>query len=314
MRDSVYRNEFADAAFKLWEGDKKSLKFLCESANYVYSFTKSGETLFLRLISNRNRTKKEIQAELDFIFYLHQAGVSVALPVASITGRFIEESKFAEDDGLFACVYEQAEGEQFKYDSAKSNKEHFRLRGKTLAQIHALSTTFVPRSSAQRFSWDTDPLLLGADDFLPKSEKIVWREFDRLREKLRVHPQSKNTYGLIHGDFGETNYRYRSSQLNIFDFDDCCFHWFAYDVAVTIYPHGWRAEGLQLLDWLLEGYSENMPSYLTLAEITLFCQWRMVYMFLVYARKWGFDHLSERQAGWFAQKRENIARGYGWSL
>jgi Ser/Thr protein kinase RdoA (MazF antagonist) len=166
--------------------------------------------------------------------------------------------------------------------------------------------------SFRRFAWDEDGLLLAIDDFLPKSEKIVWREYDALKERLRDQPKSSQTYGLIHGDFGETNYRYQDGRLNLFDFDDCCYHWFANDLAITIYPHGWRKEGLQLWDWLYEGYCENMDSDTTLADITMFCQWRLVYMFLVYARKWGFEHLSEQQAGWFAQKRENIARGYRW--
>jgi hypothetical protein len=80
----------------------------------------------------------------------------------------------------------------------------------------------------------------------------------------------------------------------------------------VIYPHGWRNESLQFLDWLLEGYSDVSRLDVTIADITLFCQWRLVYMFLVYARKWGFENLSDQQAAWFAQKRDNIARGYRW--
>lgn len=313
MSDSVHRDEFANIAVKLWRGDNESLETVGDSTNYVYSFIESGETRYLRLTSCCDRTKEQIEAELDFIFHLHQGGVSVALPVASIIGQLVEEIA-STNDLLFACVFEQAEGKRFRYESGESNKEHFRLRGRTLGQIHTLSKTYIPSDGCRRFAWDADKLLLDAECFLPKSEKILWREYDKLKERLQGLPQSKQTYGLIHGDFGETNYRYQESQLNIFDFDDCCYHWFAYDLAVTIYPHGWRKEGLQLLDWLFEGYSENMPSNVTLADVTLFCQWRLIYMFLVYVRRWGFEHLSKQQTEWFAQKRENIARGYQWSF
>jgi Ser/Thr protein kinase RdoA (MazF antagonist) len=313
MTDSVRRNEFANVAVKLWRGDNESLQYLGDSANYVYSFIESGKTRYLRLISSCHRTKEEIKAELDFIAYLNRGGVNAVLPISS-SGRLVEEIPFA-NGFLFACVFEQAEGERFRYDfTAESNKEHFRLRGRTLGQIHALSKNYIPSGNVRRFAWDEDNLLLEVERFLPKSEKIVWREYAALKERLRGLPQSKETYGLIHGDFGETNYRYQDFQLNIFDFDDCCYHWFAYDLAISIYPHGWRKEGLQLLDWLLEGYSENMPLNVTLTEVTLFCQWRLIYMFLVYARKWGFENLSEQQATWFARKRENIARGYQWSV
>jgi Ser/Thr protein kinase RdoA (MazF antagonist) len=313
MSDSIHRNEFANAAVKLWRGNNKSLEYLGDSANYVYSFIESGKTHYLRLTSSRDRTKEQIESELDFISYLHQGGVSVALPVSSVDGRFVEEIDSA-NDLLFACVFEQAEGKRFRYNDAESNKERFKLCGRTLGQIHALSKTYIPSVGSRRFDWDTDKLLVDVEEFLPKTEKIVRRAYDGLRERLQGCPQSKQTYGLIHGDFGETNYRHQDSQLNIFDFDDCCYHWFAYDLAVTIYPHGWRKEGLQLLNWLLEGYSESMPLNLTPADIMLFCQWRLIYMFLFNARKWGFEHLSQQQAEWFAQKRENIVRGYQWSV
>jgi len=311
MIDSIYKSEIASTAIELWHGDAGSLRYVGNSANHVYSFVKSGETRFLRLTSSRDRTKGQIEAELDFIAYLRRGGINAMPPILSAVERFIEELSSA-NGSLFACVFEEAKGERFRYDSTKINKEHFRLRGRTLGQVHALSKDYVPSGGFRRFAWNEDKLLFDVEDFLPKSEKIVWQEYHALKERLRDYPRSRQTYALIHGDFGETNYRSQNARLNIFDFDDCCYHWFAYDLAITIYPHGWRKEGLQLLDWLLEGYSENMGLNVTLADVTLFCQWRLLYMFLVYARKWGFKNLSNQQAEWFTQKRENIARGYRW--
>lgn len=313
MSDSIHRAELADTAVKLWHGVTGSLQHVSDSANQVYSFIQSGETRYLRLTSGNDRTKGEIEAELDFIAHLRQGGVSAMLPLASSAGRLIEELPLA-DNLLFACVFEEAKGERFGYGSAKSNREHFRLRGKTLGQLHTLSKAYAPSGSFRRFAWDEDRLLLDMDSFLPESEKIVRRAYEALKERLRGYPKSSETFGLIHGDFGETNYRCHGARLNVFDFDDCCYHWFAYDLAVTIFPHGWRREGLQLLDWLLEGYSENIQMDTEIAQITMLCQWRLIYMFLVYARKWGFANLSGQQAEWFARRRENIARGYTWHV
>lgn len=311
MVDALYKSEPANIVSGLWHGEAESLRQVGNSANRVYSFSESGATRYLRLTSRGDRIKEQIEAELDFITYLHRGGVHVALPISSAAGRFIEEIPCA-NELLFACVFEEAQGERFRYDSAKYNKEHFRLRGRTLGRIHTLAKDYVPSGGFRRFTWDGDMLLLAVEDFLPKSEKIVWRAYDALKEQLRDYPQSSENFGLIHGDFGETNFRCQAARLNVFDFDDCCYHWFTYDLAVTIYPHGWKREGLQLLDWLLEGSFENMPLNVSLADVTMFCQWRLVYMFLVYARKWGFENLSQQQAEWFARKRDNIARGYRW--
>ncbi len=311
MPNSTPGSKLANGAIELWRGSAGSLQQISGSANHVYSFLESGRKLYLRLTSSRDRTKAQIEAELDFISYLHRGGINVVLPISSSAGRLIEEIPVTSSS-LFACVFEEAKGERFRYDSARLNRDHFRLRGRVLGQIHALSKTYVPSGSVRRFAWDEDSLLLQVDKFLPKSETIVWREFHATKERLRDYQKSSQTYGLIHGDFGDTNYRHQHDRLNIFDFDDCCYHWFVYDLAITIYPHGWREEGLQLLDWLLEGYSEKMPLDVTLADIMMFCQWRLLYMFLVYVKKCGCEHPSEQQVEWFAQSRENIARGYGW--
>ncbi|MFL6210608.1 MAG: phosphotransferase enzyme family protein [Pyrinomonadaceae bacterium] len=303
--------ELAHTAIKLWHGVTGSLRHIRNSTNDIYSFIEAGKTRYLRLTSSRDRALEQIEAELDFIAYLHRSGVSVMLPVPSAAGRLIEVIPSA-DNLLFGCVFAAAEGKRFRYEAAEFKQEHFRLRGRTLGQIHALSKAYVPAGSLRRFAWDEDKLLLAADEFLPKSEKVVWRAYDELREWLQALPISADTYGLIHGDFGATNYRYQADQLNIFDFDDSCYHWFVYDLAITIYPHGWRKEGLQLLAWLLEGYTEQMKLAVTLADVTMFCQWRLVYLLLVYARKWGFENMSEQQSEWFAQKRANLARGYRW--
>jgi Ser/Thr protein kinase RdoA (MazF antagonist) len=311
MLDSTHITESAYTAAKLWHGDTEQLRCVGDSANHVYSFIDSGETRYLRLISSCDRTKVQIEAELDVIAYLRRGGVSAMLPVSSTAGRFIEALPIANNH-LFACVFEEAKGERFRYDPSRDNKEQFRLRGRTLGLIHSLSKTYLPAAGVRRFAWDEDDLLLNVNDFLPQSESIIWREHDALKEWLQDYTKSSQTYGLIHGDFGATNYRYEDDRLNVFDFDDCCYHWFAYDLAITIYPYGWRKEGLQLLDWLLEGYSENMQLDVKLADLTMFCQWRLIHMFLVYARKWGFENLSEQQAEWFAKKRENITQGYKW--
>ncbi len=311
MLDLVQGTKLAKTAIELWRGDAESLRRTSDAANLVYSFVESGKTLYLRLTSSLDRTRAQIEAELEFISYLRRGGVNAMPPIPSAEGRSIEEMPIG-DRSIFACVFETAKGGRFSYDPANPDKKHFRLCGRTLGKIHALSKTYLPLSEHRRFSWDEDIVLLETRNFLPESEKVVWREFDLLKERLVQRPKSNETYGLTHGDFGATNYRSRGDCLNIFDFDDSCYHWYAYDLAVAIYPHGWRKEASQLWHWLFEGYCENMDSGATLSDIVMFCRWRLVYMFLVYARKWGLENLSGRQAEWFALKRENITRGYSW--
>jgi Ser/Thr protein kinase RdoA (MazF antagonist) len=157
-----------------------------------------------------------------------------------------------EDVPLFACVFEEAEGECFTFGSDEANRQHFRLRGRTLGRIHALARDYTPAAGRRRFGWEEDDLFHNIGRYLPQSEEIVLAEYSRLMEWLCAYPQDRDTFGLIHGDFGPTNFRYRNGALMVFDFDDCCYHWYAYDLAVTIYPHGWRKEAKGLMKALFE--------------------------------------------------------------
>lgn len=317
MKDSVAENIYPDTkgraaveAASLWGAAADTLRHVGDSANHVYSFVSQGKTRYLRLTHGAHRTRQQIEAELDFVCYLARGGVEVGLPVSVANGERVAEMR-SGGETFFACVFEEAVGESFVFGADEFNTGHFRLRGQTLGRIHALARTYAPAAGRRRFRWDEDELWRDAESYLPKSEDVVWREHQALSERLRDYPASAETFGLIHGDFGATNFRVGKDRLAVFDFDDSCYHWYVYDLAVTIYPHGRRSDLRRLLPALLEGYAEETkrPVY-TRDELTLFCRLRLLYMFLTYARKWGFAQLSARQADWFSQKRENIARGY----
>jgi amicoumacin kinase len=310
VSDSPYREQLALEAAKLWRGESVSLRHIGDSENSVYCFIASEKRRFLRLTSSHHRALSQIEAELDFVRYLHQGGVSVSLPLISLNGLAVERMPGASHD-LFACVFVEAEGEPFVFNSHQANMKHFRLRGQTLGRIHALAREYAPSANSRRFAWDEDDCILKAESYLPQSESVVWAEYHRLMDWLRKLPKGEQAFGLIHGDFGATNYRYQDNRLSVFDFDDCCYHWFAYDLAITIYPHGWRKEAGALLDSLLEGYcEENVWDVRLRRDLMNFCRLRLLYMFLRYAKRWGFSDLSDQQVSWFAQKRENIGGGY----
>lgn len=310
MSNRDHRRQVVLELAELWRGDLTSLEHVADSANRVYSLVAAGEKLYLRLTSSHDRTRQQIEAELDFIAYLHRGGVSVSLPRTSASGR-IAETKQMGDAAYYACAFTEAAGEPFTFSSHESNMKHFRLCGRTLGRIHALAKTYAPSGNKRRFGWDEDDLWRNAHRYLPPAEKVIWREYHRLMEWLRELPKDENSFGLIHGDFGSTNHRCQDDRLTVFDFDDCCYHWFAYDLAVVIYPHGWRPEAKAVVEALLEGYAEEITGALTsIAELEMFCRLRLLYMFLNYAKRWGFAGLTDQQARWFEQKRENIARGY----
>lgn len=310
MSDPTGTDRIALEALGLWDGTPGSLLRVGESENEVFRFSTGLEARYLRLVSADRRPLEQVEAELEFVSHLAAGGAGVCPALQSANGRLIE-TFLGPAGALYASSFNEAEGEAFEFGAPEDNLAHFRLRGRALGRIHALSRTFRPSTDARRFAWDQEPCLTHAARHVPKSETAVWREHRELSAWLADRPRDEPCYGLIHGDFGATNYRQLGDRLTVFDFDDCCYHWYAYDLAVAIYPHGWRAEAGALLAALLAGYSETAAGPVPApGELQFFCRLRLLYMFLTYARKWGFADLSERQVRWFARTRDNIVRGY----
>ncbi|EGG34281.1 phosphotransferase [Paenibacillus sp. HGF5] len=52
--------------------------------------------------------------------------------------------------------------------------------------------------------------------------------------KLTSLPKSKDTYGLTHTDFHQSNFYLHNGDIYLFDFDDCGYTYFVNDIA-----NGW---------------------------------------------------------------------------
>lgn len=47
--------------------------------------------------------------------------------------------------------------------------------------------------------------------------------------------KSETNFGLIHGDYNTGNILLQDGRAKVFDFDDCAYHWYDYEIANTIY-------------------------------------------------------------------------------
>ena len=47
-------------------------------------------------------------------------------------------------------------------------------------------------------------------------------------------PRTPDVYGLVHNDLCEDNLLWLGGEPTVIDFDDCCFTWFAADIARTL--------------------------------------------------------------------------------
>jgi Ser/Thr protein kinase RdoA (MazF antagonist) len=255
-RDNTPRRALAQ-----WDAVAESLEPVRESANFVYRFRDTaGRLRYLRMGDHRHRTISEIEAELEFVNHLADQGALVARPVPSKAGALLETIGTDHGD-IHAVVFEEAVGEVVKWGTDAQNRKYLFERGQSLGRLHRASQSFRP-TRIRRAHWYEDDLFTNPTKYLPEHETVARGEYQDLIKWMLARPRTPDNYGMVHGDFGTFNtLRRPDGRLVAIDFDDCNYHWFLYDVAVSIrsarkLPDKYRKPYLKVL---LEGYATEMP-------------------------------------------------------
>ncbi|CAM3483054.1 phosphotransferase [Aeromicrobium ponti] len=271
--------------------DKKDYKKLGDFENYVYEVYRNEESYILRITHSSHRKHEEILAEVDWVNYLNQQGVKVPEVFQSDHGKIVE-SVSAEDGSFFyASVFSKAPGKSIKVTAPEFNEKLFEAWGRAIGKMHKETKAYTPPFSlAHRMQWDEEELL-NVEKYVPEADKLVIINTKELLKQLQSLPKNKDTFGLIHTDIHSGNFFYDGSDIHIFDFDDCCYHWLASDIAIPLYyallyrckeanADERSAFGKLFLDSFLKGYQEKnplpkdweiqLPLFLRLRDVTLY--------------------------------------------
>jgi Ser/Thr protein kinase RdoA (MazF antagonist) len=253
-----------------------------------------------------------VQAELHFVNYLAEGGVRVSRPVPSENGNLLEVIP-AEGIPFIVASFVKGRGMRvpdngYRYRVGVPIEEYFHNWGRVLGQMHRLAKTYQPLSNAiRRPSWFDWEYTSG----FPYREQlpVIASKYDALIAELEALPRDADAYGLIHNDFNDGNFTvdYDNGDITVFDFDDCCYFWFMYDIACAWEGGVGRAmfrpldERVAFMDHymaeVLAGYScENTLSAEWLERLPLFL--RLIQMQeLVYYAQYLDEPDDEIQAG-----------------
>ena len=254
--------------------------------NLVYQYQRDGQPRILRISYRDDRPVEQIQAELHFVNYLAESGVRVSRPIQSENGNLIEIIHAA---GIPFIVVSFVKGRGmrvpdngYRYREGVPLQEYLQNWGNALGQMHRLTKTYQPRSETIRrpewFNWEYCSGFPYAEQ-LP----VIQQKYDRLIAELHALPRDIDSYGLIHNDFNDGNFTvdYDNGDINVFDFDDCCYFWFMYDLAcaweggigrVMYRPLGERLAFMErYMEQVMNGYTrENTLSDEWMARLPLF--------------------------------------------
>jgi len=223
---ATYASPIADTVVAAWAHDPGSARYFRASANFIFVFERAGNPYILRLAHASERTADAIQAELAYLHHLAAQGLPVALPIQSLSSRWVES--IPTPLGVFhAVVFEHMAGQQ--YDVGDLSLAQFTRWGSALGGLHQATEGY---SGAGRATIHEH--LRAVEQQLPAHEQAARHMLTILERQVATLPTSAQTFGLIHYDFELDNLLWDDQRVCIVDLDDCAGYWFVADIAFAL--------------------------------------------------------------------------------
>ncbi|HDR4606101.1 MULTISPECIES: phosphotransferase enzyme family protein [Bacillus] len=260
-------------------------KPLGDFENYIFKAKGDcGEDYVLRLTHSSHRSKKEVEAELDFLRYVAEHGAKVAGPLYSKSQNLVEEIRAEDETFFFASLFTYAKGEQVKgEESPYWGDIYFEAWGKAIGQLHRLTMNYPKTDYRDTWEEDESGIVNELEDDQVKKIAAV------LMDEIKALPIERETFGLMHGDIHPGNFHYDGKELTIFDFDDAAYNYFIHDLAMVLYYSvlftPWTTEekthfarkqlqvlrkGYEYEHRLADSWYESLPLFLRLRDIGLY--------------------------------------------
>jgi len=281
-----YNDDILSEAMQRYGIRKNEIKLLDGFESFMYEFHRPQDGEFiLRVSHSGRRTPQMIAGEVDWINYLARGGANVARAILSNRGKLVEAVDDGHGEQFLATAFIKAQGSPS--GETQWTAEFVRHYGQVIGRIHALTKDYTPsQPSWRREEWDA-PGNLDIEKWMPPSETTALQKFQELMTHLETLPKDRDSYGLIHQDAHGGNFFVHQGQITLFDFDDCVYSWFIYDIAMVLFYAAMFKQDMAAFTQafmrdFLRGYSQEnkldpiwlveLPYFLKLREIDLFAQ------------------------------------------
>jgi Ser/Thr protein kinase RdoA (MazF antagonist) len=295
--------------------DRDALHLLDGFESFIYEYTQGEAAFILRIGHSLRRSADLVRGEVDWINHLAKGGAGVARAVESQHGRLVEAIDDGQGGHFLATAFVKASGGP---PGPGFWTEPFIERyGRLLGRMHALAKSYRPADPAwSRQQWD-DPIMLEVERWLPESDGAILARYRELLATLEALPKGPDSHGLIHQDAHAGNFFVdEAGAITLFDFDDCCYSWFANDIAIVLfYAVTNRADAaefaVRFLPPFLRGYlEENHLDLQWLPRIPHFLKLREIDLYAVIHRSFDVDNLEDPWVAAFMENRRGrIAAG-----
>ena len=285
---------------------KRTLHFISESTNQIYRFQKDGKWYILRFSQRPTEQMLQTKAEMDWLYCLASHGIGVSLPLPADNGALVLSTE-AGGKPYVISAFEALPGRNWDRNNPDLwNADVFYLWGRAMGDIHRLTKDYSPSGGARKPFTGRDTVR-NSFKACPTVNKIL----EELACEIMALPKDRDSYGLIHYDLHPWNFLIDGERVNVFDFDDSLYGWFALDIGVALYHGLWWGRKNdaghdfteEIINHFLRGYrSANHLSDFWISKIPLFMRYRQICKF-----SWFFD--ADRADSHQEERMRNIENG-----
>lgn len=285
------KSVLAKGAFK-YNVDVSTLQLLGGFSNNVFECIRNGEKMILKFYPSSKYKKDSIYAEVDWINFLYSSGVNVTEPIYSANDKLIEVIRLENDEECYVVAFEKAKGTFINTaDTEIWNENFFYKLGKTLGKIHLLSKNYkLSHKKIKKQDWNKSLLFTESLDHV---SEIVVEKWEKFITDLNQLPINTDGYGMIHNDLHQNNYYIYNNEIILFDFGDCEYNWFIYDIAIVLYHSVQTIDendrearnnfAIIFIKSFLQGYlEENKLDSYWLSKLPFFLNYRQIYSYIYF--------------------------------
>lgn len=304
-----YNNTILEDAMRRYGISRDRIRELDGFESFIYEFDRDPGAYILRIGHSARRSESLIRGEVDWMNYLADGGASVARAVLSENGNLVEAFPDGHGEHFLATAFVRAAG--MRPREAGWTPSLFETYGETLGRMHALTKVYRPPDPAwKRPEWD-DPAIQDIQRNLPPGETGVLEKYRALIKYLKTLPKTRDSYGLIHFDAHGANFLVdEEGRITLFDFDDCSYGWFIYDIAIVLFymvvgRGDVQAFTEEFMSCFLRGYRrENRLNPRWLKEIPRFLKMREIDLYAVIHRSFDVNDLRDKWCARYMQGRK----------
>jgi Ser/Thr protein kinase RdoA (MazF antagonist) len=308
----AFSDEIRDEALALYGLDKDAVESIETNTDVVYEFHRGDQLFILKLVHSSQSTYDQVCGEIDWVRYLADNGLSVSRPVPSTTGAHTR--RIDATNGHFTVVaYEKARGVLVRYEDNEYNSSLYQQCGRFVGRMHALAKEYEPRYPEwRRPLWQElmtkEHFRLDPGDINDKKQCLI--------EHLQTLPRSRDSFGLTHGDFHAYNFLVYEGDLTVFDFAECNYCWYAYELASILYhvldlPYegpNYDRFGQFFTDHFMQAYKEeNQLDSAWAEQMNTFLRLREILIYAYLDSNWDWRS-KPRFAAWMNACRDRILR------